>query len=107
MSRSFRLPRVMNKSEIITLQLNFMKNYTNLTLLISQYINALYRGYTQLKNYAALVNILDERIKQTPDDIESYGMLGSTYYLMGNEEKAIEVWNKPFSLVMLIRYFIE
>ena len=62
----------------------------------SQYINALYRGYTQLKNYAALVNILDERIKQTPDDIESYGMLGSTYYLMGNEEKAIEVWNKPF-----------
>jgi len=62
----------------------------------SQYINALYRVYTQLKNYAALVNILDERLKQKPDDIEAYGMLGSTYYLMGNEEKAIEVWNKPF-----------
>ena len=60
------------------------------------YINALYRIYTQLKNYAALVNILDERIKQKPDDIEAYGMLGSTYYLMGNEEKAVEVWNKPF-----------
>ena len=62
----------------------------------SMYINALYRIYTQLKNYAALVNILDERLKQKPDDIEAYGMLGSTYYLMGNEEKAIEVWNKPF-----------
>ena len=62
----------------------------------SQYINALYRIYTQLKNYAALVNILDERIKQRPDDIEAYGMLGSTYYLMGNEEKAVEVWNQPF-----------
>jgi len=62
----------------------------------SQYTNALYRVYTQLKNYAALVNILDERLKQKPDDIEAYGMLGSTYYLMGNEEKAIEVWNKPF-----------
>jgi len=61
-----------------------------------QYLNALYRVYTQLKNYAALVNILDERIKQKPDDVEAYGMLGSTYYLMGNEEKAIEVWNKPF-----------
>jgi len=59
-------------------------------------INALYRIYTQLKNYAALVNILDERIKQKPDDIEAYGMLGSTYYLMGNEEKAVEVWNEPF-----------
>lgn len=61
-----------------------------------QYINALYRVYIQLKNYAALVNILDERIKQSPDDIEAYGMLGSTYYLMGNEEKAVEVWNEPF-----------
>jgi len=62
----------------------------------SMYINALYRTYTQLKNYAALVNILDERLKQKPDDVEVYGMLGSTYYLMGNEEKAVEVWNKPF-----------
>ncbi|MCW8804767.1 MAG: tetratricopeptide repeat protein, partial [Ignavibacteriaceae bacterium] len=62
----------------------------------SQYINSLYRVYTQLKNYAALVNILDERLKQKPDDIEAYGMLGSTYYLMGNEEKAVEVWNEPF-----------
>jgi len=62
----------------------------------SQYLNALYRIYMQLKNYAALVNVLDERLKQKPNDIEAYGMLGSTYYLMGNEEKAIEVWNKPF-----------
>jgi tetratricopeptide (TPR) repeat protein len=62
----------------------------------SMYINALYRIYTQLKNYAALVNILDERIKQKPDDVEAFGMLGSTYYLMGNEEKAVEVWNKSF-----------
>lgn len=62
----------------------------------SQYIISLYRVYTQLKNYAALINILDQRIKQSPDDIEAYGMLGSTYYLMGNEEKAIEIWNEPF-----------
>ena len=62
----------------------------------SMYITALYRIYTQLKNYAALVNILDERIRQKPDDVEAYGMLGSTYYLMGNEEKAFEVWNTPF-----------
>ncbi len=62
----------------------------------SQYISSLYRVYTQLKNYAALVNILDERLKQKPDDIDAYGMLGSTYYLMGNEEKAFEVWKKPF-----------
>ena len=59
------------------------------------YITSLYRIYTQTKNYAALVNILDARIGQSPEDIEAYGMLGSTYYLMGNEEKAIEVWRTP------------
>ena len=59
-------------------------------------ITSLYRVYTQTKNYAALVNILDTRISQRPDDIEMYGMLGSTYYLMGNEEKAFEVWREPF-----------
>ena len=61
-----------------------------------QYISALYKVYTQTKNYAALVNILDERIAKNPEDIEAYGMLGSTYYMMGNEEKALEIWNKPF-----------
>ena len=59
------------------------------------FITSLYRIYTQTKNYAALVNILDKRVTQTPTDIEAFGMLGSTYYLMGNEEKAIEIWRKP------------
>ena len=62
----------------------------------SQYISALYRVYIQKKNYAAAVNILEERIKQEPNDITAYGMLGSAYYLMGNEEKAFESWDKPF-----------
>lgn len=61
------------------------------------YITSLYRIYTQTKNYAALVNILDKRVTQTPTDIEAFGMLGSTYYLMGNEEKAIEIWRKPLA----------
>jgi tetratricopeptide (TPR) repeat protein len=40
--------------------------------------------------------IKESRITQNPSDIEAYGMLGSTYYLMGNEEKAFEIWNEPF-----------
>jgi len=59
------------------------------------YINSLYRVYTQLKNYAALVDVLEKRITDVPDDISSYGMLGSTYHRMGNEDKAIEVWDRP------------
>ena len=64
----------------------------------SQLINALYRVYLQKKNYAAAVNVLEERIDQVPDDISAYGMLGSAYYLMGNEQKAFETWDKPFQL---------
>jgi tetratricopeptide (TPR) repeat protein len=60
-----------------------------------QYINSLYRVYTQLKNYAALVDVLEKRIAEVPDDISSYGMLGSTYHRMGNEAKANEVWEIP------------
>jgi tetratricopeptide (TPR) repeat protein len=59
------------------------------------YINALYRVYTQTKNYAALVNVLEKRIKDVPHDVSSYGMLGSTYHRMGNETKANEVWEMP------------
>lgn len=62
----------------------------------AQYISALYRNYIQLKNYAAAIDLLDKRIQQNPDDISAYGMLGSSYYLMGNEEKAFESWDRPF-----------
>jgi len=62
----------------------------------SLYVNSLYRVYTQVKNYAAAVDILEKQIKRVPDDISAYGMLGSTYFLMGNEEKAYETWDKPF-----------
>ncbi|MBT8378939.1 MAG: tetratricopeptide repeat protein [Ignavibacteria bacterium] len=59
------------------------------------YTNSLYRVYTQTKNYAALVNVLENRIKDVPDDVSSYGMLGSTYHRMGNEARASEVWEMP------------
>lgn len=64
----------------------------------AQYISALYRNYTQLKNYAAAVDLLENRISQKPDDLSAYGMLGSSYYLMGNEEKAFETWDKPLEV---------
>ena len=60
-----------------------------------QYVNSLYRVYTQLKNYAALIDVLERRIANAPGDISSYGMLGSTYHRMGNEAKANEIWEIP------------
>ncbi len=55
--------------------------------------------YLKQKNYAASVNLIERQIKKNPDDINLYGLLGSTYYLMGNEEKAYEVWDEPFTFM--------
>jgi tetratricopeptide (TPR) repeat protein len=43
--------------------------------------------------------LIETEIKNKPNDINLYGMLGSTYYLQGNEEKAYELWDKPFTFL--------
>jgi len=63
------------------------------------YFESLNRTYVQLKNYAASVNIIEQVIERNPNDINLYGLLGSTYYLIGNEDKAFQVWDKPFSFL--------
>jgi len=60
------------------------------------YFESLNRTYVQLKNYAASVNLIEQVIAKKSNDINLYGLLGSTYYLMGNEEKAYHVWDEPF-----------
>jgi tetratricopeptide (TPR) repeat protein len=62
------------------------------------YFESLNRAYVGLKNYAASVNLIEKEITRRPKDINLYGLLGSTYYLMGNEEKAFGTWDKPFLL---------
>lgn len=63
------------------------------------YFESLNRTYVQLKNYAASVNLIEQEIARKPNDINLYGLLGSTYYLMRNEEKAYQVWDEPFSFL--------
>ncbi|MCH7515934.1 MAG: tetratricopeptide repeat protein [Bacteroidetes bacterium] len=63
------------------------------------YFESLNRAYVGLKNYAASVNLIENEITKRPKEIKLYGLLGSTYYLMGNEEKAFSTWDKPFSII--------
>jgi tetratricopeptide (TPR) repeat protein len=81
----------------------------------TQYFNALHSVYLQLKNYAASIDLLEKRIFEKPDDISLHGMLGSTYYIMGNEEIAYEVWdralmrtpNNPMMYRIIANYAVE
>jgi len=63
------------------------------------YFESLNRTYVQLKNYAASVNLVEQEIAREPNNVNLYGLLGSTYYLMGNEEKAYQVWDEPLSFL--------
>lgn len=63
------------------------------------YFISLNRVYLQLKNYAASVDLIEREIAGKKNDINLYGLLGSTYYMMGNEQKAFEVWDEPFSFL--------
>ncbi len=58
-----------------------------------QYFQALNDVYVQLKNYDASIVLLQNQIKTDSMNINLYGMLGTTYYLKGNENKAFEIWD--------------
>jgi len=62
------------------------------------YFESLNRIYVQLKNYSASINLLESALSQKPKDVNLYGLLGSTYYLMGNEEKSFSVWEKALEV---------
>lgn len=58
-----------------------------------QFFDALNRLYLAQKHYDQSIQLIDLRLKQNPMDVNLYGLLGSTYYLKGNENKAYEVWD--------------
>lgn len=71
----------------------------------TQYFDALNKILIRQKKYNQSATLLEEKIKQTPNDINLYGMLGSTYYMMDNLDKTYEAWERgiktnPSSFVM-------
>ena len=50
--------------------------------------------FIKLKEYDNSIILLEERLALNPADPNLYGLLGSTYSTMGNNEKAYEIWDK-------------
>jgi tetratricopeptide (TPR) repeat protein len=80
-----------------------------------QYFEALNNVYLQLKDYQGSVRIIQERMQKILPDANMYGLLGSTYYLMGNSEKAYQVWDEalqklppdPMNYRIISNYVLE
>ena len=47
-----------------------------------QYFESLNKVLVNQKKYSESIDLIQNRIKQTPQDINLYGLLGSTYYMM-------------------------
>jgi tetratricopeptide (TPR) repeat protein len=58
------------------------------------YLNALNKVLVNQKKYNESISLLESQIKATPADINLYGILGSTYYMMDNIEKAYDSWER-------------
>lgn len=54
---------------------------------------SLNRVYTQSKRYPESVQLIEQRIKNETQDINLFGMLGTTFFLMGDEKKAFDTWD--------------
>jgi tetratricopeptide (TPR) repeat protein len=59
-----------------------------------QFFDALNRMYIATKDYEKSIGIISERLKLTSEDINLYGLLGTTYYQMGNESDAYKTWDE-------------
>ena len=64
-----------------------------------QYFNSLNRIYVLLKQYDASIKLIEQQLSINPQDINLYGLLGSSYYLMGNETKAFSIWDDGLNKV--------
>ena len=80
-----------------------------------QYFISLNRIYVSLKRYEASEELINQRLLISPQDINLYGLLGSTYYLTGDENKGFAIWEdgiervpeNPMNFRLMANYAIE
>lgn len=97
LNNKFRLAQSYEQSGDIEKAISIYKELMEVQPWNNQFLQSLNKLYLAQKDYQSSVELLSLKIQQTPADINSYGMLGSTYYIMGNNEKAFEVWESVLS----------
>lgn len=62
------------------------------------YLDALNKILVKQKKYDESILLLERKIKEVPADVSLYGMLGTTYYMMENIQKAFDSWERGISI---------
>ncbi len=63
-----------------------------------RYITSLNNIYLKQKDYDASVEMLESILAVRKNDLNIYGILGTTYFILGDREKAYEVWDKALKV---------
>lgn len=63
-----------------------------------QVFESLNRVYLQAKKYDKSIKLIESKIKANASDVNLYGLLGSTYYLKGDEKKAFDIWEEGIKI---------
>jgi tetratricopeptide (TPR) repeat protein len=63
-----------------------------------QVFESLNRVYVQAKKYENSVKLIESRFNINPQDVNLHGMLGTTFYLMGDEKKAYDTWEEVLKI---------
>jgi len=62
------------------------------------YIIALNNLYLQFKKYDQSIKLLENSLKLNVNDVNAYGLLGTTFYVMGRQNDAFNTWNKGLEI---------
>ncbi len=61
-------------------------------------VELLNKNLISQKKYNESIELLNQKINQTPNDYNLFGLLGSTYFIMDQSEKAFESWEKGITI---------
>ncbi len=64
-----------------------------------QVFESLNRVYIQSKNYENSIKLIKSHLKNNPQDVNLFGMLGTTFYIMGDEQKAYDTWESGLKIL--------
>lgn len=101
LDNKFRLAKIFlqngetEKAKQILVELNSVQPWNQ------TYLQELNNLYLSNKEYKASIDLLSQRIAANPKDLTSYGLLGSTYFIMGETDMAYSTWDKALSAVSL------
>ncbi len=80
------------KAELILKELinKYPTNYT--------YFDALTKILIRQKKYSEAIYLIENKISETPQDLNLYGLLGSVYFMADYQEKAYDIWERGLKL---------